>query len=101
MMHVVRIKDHLIGKLPAVTHEDGTGRVQSVDPKSNRLYYDLIKAVKKKTGYGIVLNTSFNENEPIVDRPEHALDCFERTDMDVLFLGRSLLVKNFDKALAL
>ena len=49
--------------------------------------------MKFRTGFGIVLNTSFNENEPIVDRPEQALSCFERTDMDVLFLGRSLLMK--------
>ncbi len=93
MMHVVKIKEKYRGLLPAITHEDGTGRVQSVDKKTNALYYDLIREVKVRTGFGIVLNTSFNENEPIVDRPEQALSCFERTDMDVLFLGRSLLMK--------
>lgn len=93
MMHVLKIKEKYRGLLPAITHEDGTGRVQSVDKKTNFLYYNLIKEVKVRTGFGIVLNTSFNENEPIVDKPEQALSCFERTDMDVLFLGRSLLMK--------
>ena len=93
MMHVVKIKEKYRGLLPAITHEDGTGRVQSVDKKTNPLYHKLIKELKLRTGFGIVLNTSFNENEPIVDRPEQALSCFERTDMDVLFLGRSLLMK--------
>jgi len=94
MMHVVKIKEKYRGLLPAITHEDGTGRVQSVDADSNPLYYNLINALKARTGFGIVLNTSFNENEPIVDRPEQALSCFDRTGMDVLFLGRSLLMKD-------
>lgn len=53
----------------------------------------LISAVKERTGYGIVLNTSFNENEPVVDTPEQAIACFNRTDMDVMVLGRFVLVK--------
>ena len=57
------------------------------------LYYDLIDAFRRRTGVGVVLNTSFNENEPIVDTPEQALDCFRRTDMDALCLGRHVLVK--------
>lgn len=57
------------------------------------MYYRLIKALKRRTGYGIVLNTSFNENEPVVDTPEQAIACFARTDMDVLVLGRHVLVK--------
>jgi carbamoyltransferase len=93
MMHVVKIRPEWRERLPAVTHVDGTGRLQSVDKDSNSLYYDLIDAFRRKTGIGMVLNTSFNENEPIVDTPEQALDCFKRTDMDALCLGRYVLVK--------
>lgn len=93
MMHVVRFKPEWRQIFPAVTHVDGTGRLQSVDRRSNSLYHKLITAVKARTGYGIVLNTSFNENEPVVDTPEQAIACFDRTDMDVLVLGRFVLVK--------
>jgi len=61
---------------------------------NNPLYYDLIDAFRRRTGVGVVLNTSFNENEPIVDTPEQAFDCFRRTDMDALCLGRYVLVKS-------
>jgi carbamoyltransferase len=93
MMHVVKLKPQWRDRLPAITHVDGTGRLQSVDPDSNELYHKLISAVKSHTGVGIVLNTSFNENEPVVDTPEQALDCFLRTDMDALCLRRFILVK--------
>src|SRR6056297_1866479 len=93
MMHVVKFKPEWREVFPAVTHVDGTGRLQSVDEENNALYYRLIKAVKARTGYGIVLNTSFNENEPVVDTPEQAIACFKRTDMDVLVLGRFILTK--------
>lgn len=93
MMHVVKFKPEWREVFPAVTHVDGTGRMQSVDRDSNRLYHDLISAVKDRTGYGIVLNTSFNENEPVVDTPEQAIACFDRTDMDVLVLGNFIMVK--------
>lgn len=93
MMHVVKIRPEWRERLPAVTHVDGTGRLQSVDQASNPLYYNLIDAFRRKTGIGMVLNTSFNENEPIVDTPEQAVDCFQRTDMDALCLGRYVLVK--------
>ena len=93
MMHVVKLRPAWRDRLPAVTHVDGTGRLQSVDPESNPLYYRLISAVKRHTGIGVVLNTSFNENEPVVDTPEQAVDCFLRTDMDALCLGRFVLVK--------
>jgi carbamoyltransferase len=93
MMHVVKIRPEWRDRLPAVTHVDGTGRLQSVDAESNPLYYKLIKAVKKHTEIGVVLNTSFNENEPVVDTPEQAIDCFLRTDMDALCLGRLVLRK--------
>jgi carbamoyltransferase len=94
MMHVVKIRPEWRERLPAVTHVDGTGRLQSVERANNPLYYDLIDAFRRRTGVGVVLNTSFNENEPIVDTPEQALDCFRRTDMDALCLGRYVLVKS-------
>ena len=93
MMHVVKIRPEWRAKLPAITHVDGTGRLQSIDRSHNPLYYDLIEAFRKRTGIGTVLNTSFNENEPIVDTPEQAIDCFTRTDMDVLCLGHYVLTK--------
>jgi carbamoyltransferase len=80
-------------RLPAVTHVDGTGRLQSVERANNPLYYDLIEAFGRRTDVDALLNTSFNENEPIVDTPEQALDCFRRTDMDAFCLGRYVLVK--------
>lgn len=72
--------------IPAVTHADGTGRLQSVDKNVSPRYYALIDAFRKKTGVPILLNTSFNENEPIVNSPLEALDCFLRTDMDMLVM---------------
>jgi carbamoyltransferase len=93
MMHVVKIRPEWRERLPAVTHVDGTGRLQSVDQDSNPLYHALIQAFQRRTGIGLVLNTSFNENEPIVDTPEQALHCFKRTDMDALCLGRYVLLK--------
>ena len=93
MMHVVKIREEWRSKLPAVTHVDGTGRVQTVDNESNPLFHKLISAFKDKTGIGMVLNTSFNENEPVVDTPQQAYDCFRRTDMDALCLGRYILRK--------
>ncbi len=93
MMHVVKIRPEWRDRLPAVTHVDGTGRLQTVDPQSNELYHKLITAFKKRTGIGMVLNTSFNENEPVVDTPEQAVDCFLRTDMDALCVGRFVVKK--------
>lgn len=93
MMHVVKIRPEWRERLPAVTHVDGTGRLQSVDRDSNALYHRLISAVKKRTGIGVVLNTSFNENEPVVDTPAQAVDCFMRTDMDALCVGRYVVEK--------
>ncbi len=72
--------------IPAVTHADGTGRLQSVDAAISPRYYALIDAFRKKSGIPILLNTSFNENEPIVNSPEEALDCFLRTSMDMLVM---------------
>jgi len=80
--------------IPAVTHVDGTGRLQSVGPQNNPLYYKLIKEFGKLTGEPIILNTSFNENEPIVNRPEEAINCFLRTEMDILVLGNYLVKRS-------
>ena len=93
MMHVVKLRPEWRERLPAITHVDGTGRLQSVDPASNKLYHSLITAFERRTGIGMVLNTSFNENEPVVDTPEQALACFARTEMDALCLGRYILRK--------
>lgn len=94
MMHVIKFHSKWRKTFPAVVHVDGTGRIQTVSRDNNALYYHLIQEVKKLTGHGIVLNTSFNENEPIVDTPEQAISCFMRTDMDAVFIGRYMLKKH-------
>jgi len=93
MMHVVKIKADKREALAAVCHKDGTGRLHTVTRAQNELYYDLITAFARKSGVPVVLNTSFNENEPIVDTPRQAVDCFIRTDMDVLCLGPFVTAK--------
>jgi carbamoyltransferase len=80
-------------KIPAPTHVDGTGRLQTVTREANPRYWKLIKAFENLTSVPVVLNTSFNDNEPIVCRPEEALDCFLRTQMDALVLGDFLISK--------
>jgi carbamoyltransferase len=87
MMQVYQIRPDRRAEIPAVTHVDGSGRLQTVDRHTNRRYWLLIDAFREQTGIPMVLNTSFNENEPVVCRPEEALDCFMRTKMDVLVLG--------------
>jgi len=79
--------------IPAPTHVDGTGRLQTVSRRTNPLYWALIKEFQKLTGVPVLLNTSFNENEPIVLTPQEAIDCFLRTKMDVLVLGNYLVEK--------
>ncbi len=86
MEKVFPIKEGMRSLIPAVTHVDGTGRLQSVDQTVSPRYYALIDAFRKKTGVPILLNTSFNENEPIVNSPAEALDCFLRTQMDMLVM---------------
>jgi carbamoyltransferase len=81
------------GVIPAPTHVDGTARLQTVSRGANPLYWKLLRAVGDLTGVPVVLNTSFNDNEPIVCRPEEALDCFRRTQMDVLVMGNFTLEK--------
>jgi carbamoyltransferase len=87
MMEVFQIRADQRAQIPAVTHVDGSGRLQTVHRDANPRYYRLIETFRELTGIPIVLNTSFNENEPVVCRPEEALDCFLRTRMDVLVLG--------------
>ncbi len=91
MMQVFRIRPDQRPKIPAVTHVDGSGRLQTVDAHTNPRYHRLISTVRDQTGVPIVLNTSFNENEPVVCRPEEAIDCFLRTKMDVLVLGDTFI----------
>ena len=86
MEKVFLIKKEKRGEIPAVTHVDGTGRLQSVDKEVSPRYYALIETFRKKTGIPILLNTSFNENEPIVNSPSEALDCYLRTNMDMLVM---------------
>ena len=86
MSRVLKFKKDKIKLVPGVVHVDGTGRPQTVKQEDNKRYYNLIKNFKFITGIPILLNTSFNENEPIVLKPEQALDCFLRTKMDILVL---------------
>lgn len=87
MLQVFQIHEARRSEIPAVTHVNGSGRLQTVTEEQNPCYYRLIKTFGEMTGVPILLNTSFNENEPIVCQPEEALDCFLRTKMDILVLG--------------
>jgi carbamoyltransferase len=87
MVKVYPIRPEKRAEVPAVTHADGTGRLQTVSRRANPRYWALIRAFEERTGVPMVLNTSFNENEPIVNTPAEALDCFLRTRMDRLVLG--------------
>jgi len=87
MIKVYPIRADKRAEIPAVAHVDGTGRLQTVSKEENPLYWRLINEFDSITGVPVVLNTSFNENEPIVCKPDEALDCFLRTKMDVLILG--------------
>jgi carbamoyltransferase len=93
MLQVYPVQPDKRDVIPAVTHVDGSGRLQSVSRDSNARYWALIRAFADRTGVPVLLNTSFNENEPIVEHPQQALDCFLRTDMDVLVLGPHMLRK--------
>jgi carbamoyltransferase len=93
MMQVFKIREARRREIPAVTHVDGTGRLQTVTWAGNPRYARLIQSFADITGVPMVLNTSFNENEPVVCRPEEALDCFLRTKMDVLVLGDTVVAR--------
>jgi len=94
MLMVFPVKAHRRGEIPAVTHIDGSGRLQTVTRETNPRYYALIEKFYELTGVPMVLNTSFNENEPIVCTPRDALDCFLKTRMDVLYLGNFVVYKD-------
>ena len=91
MEKVFDIKKEKQTEIPAVTHVDGTGRLQSVDAEISPRYHKLISKFAEKTGVPILLNTSFNENEPIVNKPEEALACFLRTKMDMLVMENIII----------
>lgn len=93
MSFVAKIREDKKKIIPAVTHIDGTGRLQTVSYNQNKKFYNLIKTFYKITDVPILLNTSFNENEPIVMSPKEALDCFLRTEMDYLVLNNYILSK--------
>ncbi|MES2471600.1 MAG: carbamoyltransferase C-terminal domain-containing protein [Pseudomonadota bacterium] len=93
MMQVFQIREEKRAQIPAVTHVDGSGRLQTVSRATNPRYYKLIESFRDITGVPMVLNTSFNENEPVVCRPEEALDCFLRTRMDLLVLGDIMITR--------
>jgi carbamoyltransferase len=100
MIQVYPVRAERRTSIPAVTHVDGSGRLQTVSRATNPIYWQLIDAFRQLTGVPVLLNTSFNENEPIVQTPAQALDCFLRTDMDVLVLGGHVLEKAGVPALA-
>lgn len=93
MQMTYKVKQEKRAEIPAPTHVDGTGRLQTVAAVENPLYWKLIKEFEKLTGVPVLLNTSFNDNEPVVCRPEEAVNCFLRTKMDVLAIGKYVVEK--------
>ena len=97
MQQVYPVREEKRAILPAITHADGSGRLQTVSARTNARYYRLIKEFENLTGVPVLLNTSFNENEPIVDTPQQALDCFFRTRMDAIVVNETV-VRRFPKS---
>lgn len=94
MSFAIKFKEEVREKVPAVVHVDGTGRLQTVTEKSNKWYYNLLRKWKEKTGIPILINTSFNDSEPIVETPEDAIKCFNKTNIDYLyFYDYNFLIK--------
>jgi carbamoyltransferase len=93
MTQVFQVRDEKRALIPAVTHVDGSARLQTVSRTANPRYHRLIEAFRERTGIPMVLNTSFNENEPVVCRPHEALDCFLRTGMDLLVIGDVMIAR--------
>jgi len=94
MLMVAPIREEKRAEIPAVTHVDGTGRLQAVESTVNPLYYQLIKSFGNETGVPVVLNTSFNlKGEPIVNTPGQAISTFQRSEMDALVMGHHVLIK--------
>jgi carbamoyltransferase len=94
MQQVYPVREDKRDVLPAITHVDGSGRLQTVSESANPTYYRLIKAFENLTGVPVLLNTSFNENEPIVDTPAQAVDCFLRTRMDVVVINNTVIQRH-------
>jgi carbamoyltransferase len=82
-----KVRPERADRIPAVVHADGTGRIQTVSHNANPRYYGLIAAFGKLTGVPVLLNTSFNRQEPIVARANEAVSCYLRTDLDMLVIG--------------
>jgi carbamoyltransferase len=97
MQMVYQVKPERRASIPAVTHVDGSGRLQTVTREANELYYRLISDFYKLTGVPVLLNTSFNENEPVVCTPREAIDCFTKTRMDALYLGNHAVRRDVRK----
>ena len=93
MQSVFLIKKEKRNIIPAVTNIDGTGRLQSVDKEISPKFYELIYQFYKNTNVPVLLNTSFNENEPIVESYEDAINCYLRTNMDMLVLNNVVLAR--------
>ena len=94
MVAAYRLRPERQAEVPAITHADGTGRLQTVERDQNLLYWKLLTRFGELTGVPMLLNTSFNENEPVVNTPAQALDCFLRTNMDVLVAGPFVVYKS-------
>jgi carbamoyltransferase len=97
MLMVYQVRPDRRAEIPAVTHVDGSGRLQTVTREANPRYYQLISDFNDLTGVPVVLNTSFNENEPIVCTPSQAIDCFLKTRIDVLYLGNHVIERKSDE----
>jgi carbamoyltransferase len=97
MMLVYKVREGQRGRIPAVTHVDDTGRLQTVSAATNPRYHGLISEFERQTGVPLMLNTSFNEHEPIVATPSDALACYLKTQMDVLALGNWVLTRSPEK----
>jgi carbamoyltransferase len=93
MLLVYKVREEQRARIPAVTHVDDTGRLQTVSAKTNPRYHALISEFERQTGVPLMLNTSFNEHEPIVATPGEALACYLKTRMDVLALGNWVLTR--------
>lgn len=94
MLFIAPVRPEYKEKLPAITHVDGSARLQTVTKEAEPLYYDLIQEVGKLTGIDVIINTSFNiRGEPIVRTPKEAFQCFASTDMDVLVLENCIIKK--------
>jgi carbamoyltransferase len=93
MTYVVKAKKISKDYLPGIVHSDGTSRIQTVNFNQNPLYHSLLKKFKEKTGHGVILNTSFNVNEPIVESPENAINTFCKTNLKSMFIENILVSK--------